>query len=140
MGLFDHNIVTNDEIVLTEYNFLPSGEYPKIMILEKRIDGDYWWMYKRSIFVPPEIIWKYYFHDLKEGLFGQNMRRDYGMSLQPNKKEFIQFCQTFKHDKILSIWFRGQIYIEKSTLQPLFDAFNEHLTNTQCSTEKPYNF
>lgn len=118
MSIFTDHITNQDDFVLRHYNYVYSWEYGVKMLVEK-FDLNRPTPFVRK-FIPLELVWEYY---KAEGSSDVDKLSIWNM---PNKDDFVEFTQTFSHPEIRKLIFKGNIYIDRSILHPIYEAFNEH--------------
>ena len=134
MGVFDNHIENQDNIVLQNYHFKASPDYKKTMVLEEKFNLDrYLRGYSHRVFIPVDIVWKYY---CNEGGLDEIDKLLHG-SQRPTKNEFNAFFTAYNNKDVKKLIFKGQTYVDRSILHPIYSAFNEHYIEEQI--RKKYN-
>ncbi len=136
MSLFADHITNQDDIILQCFHF-QNSEYKDTMVLvEKQLEGqtEFDWYWNRKVFVPLDIVWKYYIH---EG--SHDIVKLYGVRDRPTKSDFVEFAQTFSHPEIRKLIFKGDVYIDRSILHPIYEAFNEYWFFKNYKNIKKFN-
>ena len=134
MSLFADHITSQDDIVLDRYYFHPVPDYKGVdVLIEKQPEFNY----NKKVFIPLDIVWKYYVH---EGL--DAIVKMFGIKDKPDKNDFVIFAKNFNRPNIEKLIFKQETYINRSILHPIFDAFNEYwcFKILQHRNEETYEF
>lgn len=122
MSLFTDHITNQDDIVLQKFDLRLCADYPNIAVLvEKQFGSQLICHGTRKVFIPLDIVWKYYVHEGSDDIV-----KLYGERDRPTKSDFVKFAQTFSHPDIKKLIFHQATYIDRNILHPIYEAFNEH--------------
>lgn len=121
MSIFNDHITNQDDIILQKFDLRLSDYKDMLVLVEKLSEDRTDLLWNRKVFVPLDVVWKYYVHEGSDDIV-----KLYGIRDRPTKSDFMKFTETFSHPDIKKLIFRQVTYIDRSVLYPIYEAFNEY--------------